>query len=211
MTPYLCGEGFLLPKGLFVMFAKGILLSVAAVAALGCAIASSPAAAATIVHVGTLTSANPYFYITSGTATSPSITANFGATIDGASTAFDDSFQFTIPQNGVGSGSLSTSFSAPTNELTISEVLINGIMHPLTSGTNGQSLFVGDIPILSGALNTIEVIGMTSSANVAATYTGTATFAAGPVPEPAAWAMMIGGLALVGGTLRRRRTVAACA
>ncbi|MBT2185704.1 PEP-CTERM sorting domain-containing protein [Sphingobium sp. H33] len=27
------------------------------------------------------------------------------------------------------------------------------------------------------------------------------------VPEPATWAMMIGGLAMVGGTLRRRRRV----
>jgi hypothetical protein len=194
------------------MFAKKILMSVAAVAALGAAIASSPAAAATIVPVGTLTSANPYFYITNGTPFSPSITANFGATIEGPSTAFDDLFQFTIPQNGTGSGSLSTSFSAPSNELTITEVLVNGVSHSLTSGSNGQSLLVGGIPIISDALNTIEVMGTTSTANVAATYTGTATFSATAVPEPAAWAMMIGGLAMVGGTLRRRRTaVATCA
>jgi hypothetical protein len=33
-----------------------------------------------------------------------------------------------------------------------------------------------------------------------------ATLAAAPVPEPAAWAMMLGGFGLIGGTLRRRRT-----
>lgn len=187
------------------MFTKRLLLSVAAVAALGGAIASSPAAAATIVHVGTLPPANPYFFLASGDPTSPSITADFGATISGPSTAFDDIFEFTIPQNGTGSGSLSTSFSAPSNELTISEVLINNVMHPLTLTSGGQSLSVNGIPVLDDALNTIEIMGTTSSANVAATYTGTATFAAA-VPEPASWAMMIAGLGMIGMVLRGRRT-----
>jgi hypothetical protein len=144
--------------------------------------------------------------LTSGTPTSPSITANFGATISGASTSFDDLFQFTIPQNGTGSGSLSTSFSAPTNELTISEVLIDGVSYALMPGSGGQSLAVAGIPILSGVLNTIEVKGTTSASAVAGTFTGTATFAAGAVPEPASWAMMIGGFGLIGGAMRRRRT-----
>lgn len=188
------------------MSPKKLFLSVAALAALAGAMAAAPASAATIVNVGTLTSANPYFYLTSGSPTSSTITADFGATIDGASTPFDDIFTFIIPQNGVGSGSLSTSFSSPVNELTITKVLIDDVSYALTSAANGQSLIVGGIPIKSGVPNTIEVEGMTSSSAKAATYTGTATFAAA-VPEPATWGMMIAGLGLVGGVMRRRRQV----
>jgi hypothetical protein len=193
-------------KGLFTMSPKKFFLSVAAVSAFAGGIASSPAAAATVVNVGTMPSAGgaPYFYLTSGTPTSPSITANFGATISGMSTSFDDLFEFTIPQNGIGSGSLSTSFSALTNELNISQVLIDGVSHALDNSSGGQSLTVNDIPILSNALNTIEVIGSTSTGDLGATYTGTATFAAA-VPEPATWVMTIFGLGFIGATLRRRR------
>jgi capsule polysaccharide export protein KpsC/LpsZ len=83
-------------------------------------------------------------------------------------------------------------------------VFINGVMYALTPSAGGQSLTVAGIPILNGVMNTIEVKGMTSASAIAATYTGTATFAAG-VPEPAAWGLMIGGLALVGGAMRRQR------
>lgn len=186
------------------MLAKKLLISVAVLGALGMASVASSASAATIVNVGAMPPANPYFYLTNGTPTSPSITADFGATITGASTAFDDIFQFTIPQNGTGSGSLSTSFSAPSNQLTITDVLINGIAYALSSSSSGQALTVSGIPILNGHLNTIEVRGSTSASAIAATYTGTATFAAA-VPEPATWGLMIGGLGLVGAAMRRRR------
>lgn len=178
-------------------------LAISAAVALALALSSS-AVAATIVHVGTLPPSDPYFYITSGTPTSPSITADFGATISGASTAFDDIFEFTIPQNGTGSGSLSTSFSAASNQLTIDKVLIDGVSYALTSNAGGQSLSVNGIPIHSLALNTLEVIGVTSASDVAATFSGTATFASA-VPEPVAWAMMLLGVGFVGCGLRMAR------
>lgn len=188
------------------MLRKKFLLSFAVLGALGMAGIASSASAATIVNVGALPPANPYFYLTSGTPATPTITADFGATISGASTSFDDMFEFTIPQNGTGSGSLSTSFSSLANELTISQVLINGVSHPLMSSSGGQSLTVTGVPILNGVLNTIEVKGVTSAQDVAATYTGTATFSAAAVPEPASWALMIGGFGLIGAAMRRRRT-----
>jgi len=188
------------------MLPKKFLLSVAVLGALGMAGLASSASAATIVNVGALPPANPYFYLTSGTPTSPVITANFGATITGSSTAFDDIFEFTIPQNGTGSGSLSTSFSSALNQLTIGQVLVNGVIEPLIASSGGQSLTVTGVPILNGVMNTIEVKGTTSATAVAATYTGTATFNAGAVPEPASWAMMIGGFGLIGAAMRRRRT-----
>ena len=60
------------------MHLQRLILSAAMAGALGLAI-SSAAAAATIVHVGAVPPANPYFFITSGTPFSSTITANFGA------------------------------------------------------------------------------------------------------------------------------------
>ncbi len=101
------------------------------------------------------------FFITSGTPFTPSITASFFNGFQ-TSTTFDDSFTFTIPQNGVGSGSISTSFSATdANKLTITNLFVNGVSYALTATASGQSATVGNIPIALGVLNTIRVTGFT--------------------------------------------------
>jgi len=144
-----------------------------------------------------------HFFLTSGTPFSPSITATFFNGFD-TTTTFDDSFTFTIPQNGIGSGSISTSFSATdSNKLTITNLFVNGISYALTTAASGQSATVGNIPISLGMLNTIRVTGFTQGSGV---YSGTATFATLPVPEPASWAMMIIGFGIVGVAFRRRST-----
>jgi len=171
-----------------------------AVAVAMCAIA--PAANATVTNIYNV--GDPlHFQITSGNPFSPSITANFG---DGFSSALDfhDIFQFTIPQDGVGSGSISTSFSSLANKLTITDLLINGVHFIVPSNASGQFLAVSGIPILNGVLNTIEVYGITSSAG--GTFSGTATFSATAVPEAASWAMMVAGFGLMGAMMRKRRT-----
>jgi len=189
------------------MLPKKFLLSLAVLGALGTAGVASSASAATIVSVGTLPPANPYFYLTGGSLpTSSVITANFGATINGPGVSFDDLFEFTIPQNGTGSGSLSTSFSSSADQLTLSQVLVDGVSRTIVASSGGQSVTATGIPISNGVLNTIEVKGVTSSTNDKATFSGTATFNAGAVPEPASWALMIGGFGLVGAAMRRRRT-----
>lgn len=177
------------------MFSKKMAMGVVAGAL---ALVGASAANATDFHVGDI----PNFYITSGTPFTPSITANFG---NGFSTAlsFDDSFLFTIPQDGVGSGSISTSFSSLANKLTITGLWINGVSFDVPANASGQFLAVSGIPIVSGVLNTIRVTGTTSE--LGGTYSGTATFSAGAVPEATTWAMMLGGFGLMGAVMRRRR------
>lgn len=186
------------------MFLSRTMGGLAAAAAM---FAIAPAANAVVTVTNTYNVGDPlHFQITSGTPTSPSITANFG---DGFSSElnFDDTFEFTIPQNGVGSGSISTSFSSPNNKLTITDLLINGVHYTVPSNSSGQFLAVSGIPILDGVMNTIEVLGSTSS--LGGTFSGTATFSAASaaaVPEAASWAMMLAGFGLTGAVMRKRRT-----
>lgn len=171
------------------------ILRVAAGAALGTLL--STAAMAASIPVGTYPSAGSpdFFYITSGTPFSPLITADFGATESGG--AFDDSFTFTIPQFGTGSGSLSTSFASSALDVGITDVKINGTSYTVA---DLASPGVSGIPITAYSLNTIEVIG-----NGKGTYDGTATFAASAAPEPAIWALMIAGMGGMGLMLRRAK------
>ncbi|GEM_PF-1427260 len=168
-----------------------------AVAAAAFALALPTAASAATFPVG-----SDNFIITSGNPFSPSITATFWNGFEG-STTFDDSFTFTIPQNGWGSGSITTSFSdSSLNELVITDLFINDVRYDVPSSSAGQSFEVSGIPVIALALNTIRVVGYT---NGSGTYAGTATFAAAaPIPEPSMWILMIAGFGAVGMTLRRR-------
>jgi hypothetical protein len=159
-------------------------------------LACSPASAVTNVFpVG-----SPNFQLTSGTPFSQSITAVFFNTY-ATPTSFDDTYQFTIPQSGFGSGNLSTSFSGNLNKLVISALYINDVSYDLTTTSSGQTFTTNGIPIVAGALNTIRIVG--SGAGI---YSGNATFqAAAAVPEAGTWAMMLGGFGLMGAAMRRRR------
>jgi hypothetical protein len=167
-----------------------------AASAFALALAIAPAAQATTFNVG-----DPNFQITNGTPFTPSITAFFYNSFS-SSGAFDDTFEFTIPQDGFGSGSISTSFSSGSaNKLVITDLIINGVSYALIDEPNGQSRSVGGIPIINGVLNTIRVIGEVTGSGL---YSGTATFTAVAIPEPASWALMIAGFAAVGAAVRRR-------
>jgi hypothetical protein len=59
----------------------------------------------------------------------------------------------------------------------------------------------GDLSILSG-VGKDDTLGFTFSPR---SFNGTLTYTGGVVPEPASWALMIGGFGLVGASMRRRR------
>ena len=179
-------------------------------AAPGIAAAAASPPAATPVEIGANQAANPNFYITYGTPFTNVITANFNETIANSTSAadfFNYSFNFTIPQNGTGSGSLSTSFASPSNELTISSVTIDGIPEAISSTAGGQTVTANNIPIANLQQNSIDVQGFVNAGSQVGTFDGTATFVASAAPEPAVWSLMIGGIGMIGLMLRRRNSV----
>ncbi|WP_277979140.1 FxDxF family PEP-CTERM protein [Sphingomonas phyllosphaerae] len=143
-------------------------------------------------------------------------TAGPGGTFSGAfqvtglkAGTFSDTFTFTLPTNGLGSGTVTTSvtdlFSA--NDLDFTSVTINDIAAEITKTAGGafEVAFINNVPIVAGQLNKLVVTGL-SRGNGA--YGGQATFTPvnSAVPEPATWAMMIMGFGVVGYAMRRRRT-----
>jgi hypothetical protein len=180
------------------MMSKKLIFRMAACAfALACA----PSAYATDFSVGPPGS---NFFITSQTV--HFITAIFYNSFSSTTPWFDDRFLFTIDLPGLGSGSISTSFSDPNNSLVIDGLILNGVQYPLLAASNGQSTSVNFIPIYPNVENVIEVVGHTTGANG---YTGTATFSValypGSVPEAPSWMVMLGGFGMIGALMRHRR------
>jgi hypothetical protein len=121
-----------------------------------------------------------------------------------AAGTFSDTFTFTLPTNGVGSGTVTTSASTrfSANDLDFTSVFVNGIAADITRTSGGlfEVAFTNNIPIIANQLNSIVVNGVSRGGGA---YGGQATFIPA-VPEPASWALMIGGFGLVGGAMRRR-------
>ncbi len=88
------------------------------------------------------------------------------------------------------------------------EVLLNNVLlNPpgtVTGGpfgaTSWSTISTGAFDVTAGSILTFRAVGTSDSLGG---YVDNITLSA--VPEPATWAMMIGGFGIVGGTLRRRR------
>jgi hypothetical protein len=183
---------------------------------MGCAAAALTLAAATAAQAATFTPAdcapgNMHFCVT-GDAEAPGVDDFITATITNTfntATAIDDTFLFRIDKDGVGSGGLQTSFSSQSTLLTITDVIINSVSYAaqIVNGPAGQSLNVNGIDIVSGALNSIRIVGTFTppATGGQANYTGNLTFSANPIPEASTWGMMMLGVGGVGAAMRRRR------
>ena len=184
------------------------------------ALASVPAQAATTVITPSSQPAGTSFLV-GGNIFNGTISATFGhAGIPLGD--FTDLFQFTIPQTGLGSGSVTTSVNLNnflgSTDLDFFSVLVNGMAATLTLfdadqnvcavrgvGTCGanETFSINDVPITNGVLNTITVAGLSRGDG---SFGGNATFPpVGAVPVPGSWAMMLLGFGAVGAAMRRRR------
>lgn len=162
-----------------------------AIAGAALTLAVSPASAQTYFGAGDMN----IVYGPAGT-----ISAHFGASGIVAG-MFDHIYEFTIPVDGLASGTIST--SAVTfhgiGDLDLISVTFNGV--PLTGVTSAlnEVVFANAVQIIGGVQNTIEIKGLSRGNG---SYAGQGVFA--PVPEPAVWAMMIGGFGFAGMALRHR-------
>lgn len=164
---------------------------------------ASVAAFAPAANAATFTPGSPNFTVSGNIANGP-VSANIGNS-GIVSGNFSDSFLFRIDQFGTGSGSISTSTSliGSSTDLDILSVTVNGLAAARTTLGNGAGEFfsIGDVPILSGALNSIVVTGFSRGNG---SYGGNATFTPA-IPEPTTWAIMMIGIAGIGFGLRRQR------
>lgn len=117
-----------------------------------------------------------------------------------AAGSFTDNIPFILPTAGTGGFTISTLALDSFTNVNFTSVSVDGKAFTLSptgvyeTGFLAPSFFAAGIKILT-------VVG-TSGGN--GSYGGSISFTPGAVPEPATWAMMLGGLGLVGGMLRRR-------
>lgn len=151
----------------------------------------------------------------SAQAASPSMSLDLGggtATFEhaGVSGSFADTYVFFYPTGSsadVLASLIATSFFYPSKYLQFSEISLNG--HGFSSSVFNVGSTQTQIWSYNGAVNTgstpnvMKIVG--STVGGASSYSGTLEFSAAAVPEPAAWALMIGGAGMIGVTARLRR------
>lgn len=120
---------------------------------------------------------------------------------------FSDEFTFTLPTNGFGSGTVTTSanFVGSANDVDFTSVFINDVEATLTFLDDerlGEVAFKNKVPIVAGVLNRITVNGISRGGGA---YGGQLSFIPSAVPEPGTWAMMLMGFGMMGAAMRYRR------
>ena len=122
-----------------------------------------------------------------------------------AAGTFSDTFTLTLPTNGFGSGTVTTSTTVlgSPNDLDFTSVLVNGVAAGINRTGDGafEVAFTNNIPVVAGVLNTIVVNGVSRGGGA---YGGQASFVAA-IPEATTWAMMLVGFGMIGAATRYRR------
>lgn len=136
---------------------------------------------------------------------STTMSGGFTKTVNVAG-GFNDTYEFFLSDSALLGATLSSANVSSKGGLTFDTVTFNGqALNKSTSGPN-QFFSLEDFFVAPGA-QTFVITGTGTG-----TYSGTVSFdLAGDdgnpqgVPEPASWAMMLGGFGMLGGALRRTR------
>lgn len=137
------------------------------------------------------------------------VNASFQNVVQGV---FSDTYQFLLPKNGFGSGSLSASFGNSASIIIESVVIKTMGLPDLVFGADdftvtpqGLSLVTSAIPIVGSdnVFSSVTVNGNATGNSLA--YNGNITFEASAIPEASTWALMILGIGAVGFAARRSR------
>ena len=159
--------------------------------------------AASLVAACMATAAHAATYINYGpTGPDGGFTINFGNTGIGSG-EFTDTFEFTMP-TGRADFVITSTMSGGSQRITFSDIAFNGEDFETRDDWNDFG-FLNNVRVTLGADQRLVITGI-SGGNAA--YTGIITFlptVSGAVPEPATWALMIGGFAGAGALLRRNR------
>jgi len=159
-------------------------------AAFAVAAMATAAQAATYVNYGTVGS-DGGFSISFG---------NNGIT----TTAIDDTFTFTLP-TGRADFVITSTMSGTSQNITWSSITLDGTEFESGAAGWNEFNFLNGVVTVDGDTLTLVLKG-TGGGN--ASYGGLITFmptATAAVPEPASWALMIGGFGAAGAVLRRTR------
>lgn len=124
-----------------------------------------------------------------------------------AAGVFTDSFTFTLPLSGLGTGSVITTSGllGVSPDLNFTSVTFNGKALPIdvTFGGLIEMAAGTGLPVTAGVLNTLNITGTSFGG---ASYGGNLTFnPTAAVPEVATWAMMLMGFGMMGAGLRYSR------
>ena len=112
---------------------------------------------------------------------------------------FDNTFHFNVASDGIAGATITSIRVSKKTNIDFSSITLNDVEFTTLSSGAFEARYL-TLPVLEGE-QTLNVKG-TSGGN--ASYAGTLAFAA--IPEPATWAMMVGGFGIVGGAIRRRRS-----
>jgi hypothetical protein len=142
-----------------------------------------------------------------------------GPSLTTTGTGITDTYDFTTAAADYISGSITTHWlsvdGTVVSDLDFTSILLDGVsLKPAASSTDANEEWsLPSQKLLGAGPHTLTVTYNVDAASTdnAASYAGVFNLATSAVPEPASWAMMIFGVGLTGGMMRRRAPKAALA